>query len=679
VQYDPTEVAHPWRGGIAGLLKVAAKEWPEHLFRAIDCDLSPPASAVLRELVVTGPVEIGYRASNRLTVIAGKSEPVVALDNSSRPISSKSVVLVTGGGQGITAQVVQEIAAHVPATFILLGRSEIPAVSEPADTARLSSDVQLRSAIVSSWKASGRALNIAEVERELSRLKSGRAIRATIEALTAAGARAEYVSCDVRDASALAKVVADAEARYGKIDAMVHGAGILRDQLIADKNPDAFEQVIATKVDSLLHVLHAVDPNQLRLVVLFASISGFFGNTGQCDYAAANEILNRCARRLQLGYAAKVVALNWGPWAEVGMVTPEVAKKMHSNGVKLISPRAGRNAAWHEMVANRNDGVRSILGFGPWMESSATDQNFRRVAGNEKRSLRLTSALLAGHHVELHSDGSVTANILLVPQRQKLLSDHCIDGKPVLALAVALELMVETAAASQGARYPISVEALRMLSGIVVEGQEREVLVQSEVQERTPDFDSYRVQITAPGSSRKLYQALVRFSRENLVPPTLADLSTISRPAEISAAQAFEDCLFHGPTFRVVDEIVHSAEEGIDAVVHPSDPTECVGPGAGGWLVDPLVVDAGPQLALIWSQLFRDTVMLPTRVARYTSFAPLGFGPLEMYLRIHDAKDSSAYRADVWVVRDGTVLSHMEGLEGVGSSQLNRITASNSR
>ena len=293
------ESARPWRGGIAGLLKVAALEYPGHVFHAVDLDDEPTPSLVLRELLGKGAVEIGYRRGKRLMVVAHLKDVAKTDQIAKLPISSNSVVLVTGGGRGITAQIVQEVAAHVPATFVLVGRSELPSDEESQDTAQFESEAEIRLAIIGKKKSRGEEVTISAVERELSQLRSGRDIRKTLAELETAGARAEYISCDIRNPTAVHSLVEDVQWRYGKIDAFIHGAGVLRDQMIKDKTPEAFDDVVSTKVESLLSFLEAIGPEHLSLVVLFSSVSGFFGNTGQCDYAAANEILNRCARRLQ--------------------------------------------------------------------------------------------------------------------------------------------------------------------------------------------------------------------------------------------------------------------------------------------------------------------------------------------------------------------------------------------
>ncbi|HEX4415800.1 MAG TPA: SDR family NAD(P)-dependent oxidoreductase, partial [Lacipirellulaceae bacterium] len=668
------EASHPWRGGIAGLLKVADREYPKHVFHVIDMEDEPSPALVLRELLVKGAVEIGYRQGKRLTLVAQSGNEPATDAKSELPISSKSVVLVTGGGRGITAQIVQEIAGHVPATFVLVGRSALPSEEESQDTSGLESDAEIRLAIIKAKKALGEDPIIAAVERELGQLKNIRGIRNTLAGLEAAGARAEYVSCDIRDPAAVESLIADVRWRYGQIDAFIHGAGILRDQMIKDKTSDAFDDVMSTKVDSLLYFLQAIEPDKLALVVMFSSVSGFFGNTGQCDYAAANEILNRCARRLQSSTLAKVVALNWGPWADVGMVTAEVAKKMRSNGVQLIAPAAGRAAAWQEIISDKSGSVRSILGFGPWIDSNG---NLKAAA--EVHLGAAPPPLLADQDVKRNFDGSVTAKIQLSTSRQPFLRDHCIDGKPVLPLAMAVELMAEIASVAQPGWHVVEVADIRMLSGIVLETHAKEIIARAEAVEQYESESGWRVQILDAEGKRRLYEAVVRLSRTPPSRPALPVIPVIERPYLLTATEAYERCLFHGPAFQVITEISRVDETGIDAIAIPSDATRCMGRHVGPWLIDGVILDAAAQLALLWSEIIHDVVMLPTRAVRYHAFGDLGMGPVELRLRNRQSADRNAYKVDIWITRGKELLGHVEGLEGAGSAQLNRIMAGNSQ
>ncbi len=82
----------------------------------------------------------------------------------------------------------------------------------------------------------------------------------------------------------------------------------------------------------------------LKFTVLFSSIAGRFGNVGQSDYAAANEILNKLAHWLDRRWPGRVVSLIWGPWSGVGMVS-QLESHLGRRGLGMISPEAGRSLA----------------------------------------------------------------------------------------------------------------------------------------------------------------------------------------------------------------------------------------------------------------------------------------------------------------------------------------------
>jgi len=108
----------------------------------------------------------------------------------------------------------------------------------------------------------------------------------------------EYESVDVRDPAALSAAVRGVYDRHGRIDGVIHGAGVIEDKLIADKTLESFDRVVETKVIGALALTQCLRLDELKFLAFMSSVSGRFGNEGQADYAAANEILNKLARHL---------------------------------------------------------------------------------------------------------------------------------------------------------------------------------------------------------------------------------------------------------------------------------------------------------------------------------------------------------------------------------------------
>ncbi len=81
-------------------------------------------------------------------------------------------------------------------------------------------------------------------------------------------------------------------ARYGRLDVVVHNAGITRDKLLANMTPSMWDPVLAVNVlaplrvtEHLLAAGNALGP--APRIVAVASTSGIAGNRGQTNYAAA--------------------------------------------------------------------------------------------------------------------------------------------------------------------------------------------------------------------------------------------------------------------------------------------------------------------------------------------------------------------------------------------------------
>jgi NAD(P)-dependent dehydrogenase (short-subunit alcohol dehydrogenase family) len=135
----------------------------------------------------------------------------------------------------------------------------------------------------------------------------------------------------------------------GDITGVIHGAGVIEDKLLRDKTPESFDRVFGTKVDSALILSRKLDPAKVKFFALFASITSRYGNRGQADYAAANEVLSKLACDLDRRWPGRVVSIAWGPWAEVGMVA-ELEKHLVARGLKLIEPAVGAALAVDELV-----------------------------------------------------------------------------------------------------------------------------------------------------------------------------------------------------------------------------------------------------------------------------------------------------------------------------------------
>ena len=359
---------------LAGLGITLAAEWTAQV-RVVDLDSADgPVSAAQQLLVeanLAGPAEIQRRNGRRQMTSIRREE----LDRRRSPfdLGPDSVVLLTGGGRGITAQLAEGLAAS-GATLILAGRSPKPASPHPAGIEAFTSRTELRSALAELAREREEPVTAAAIERQATEIERGREIAATMARLRAAGAHAQYLQLDVGDAAAVDALLHDLYAEHGSIDALIHGAGVLEDQLVVDKTPDSVGRVVSPKVAGALNLVRCLRPDSLRLMVLMTSVAGWFGNPGQADYAAANRALDALALRLDADWPGRVVSISWGPWDGTGMVTPEVRAQFLRRGITPVEPTAGIQAFLDEIRYGRKGEAQVLIGNGPWAGQSRPDR-----------------------------------------------------------------------------------------------------------------------------------------------------------------------------------------------------------------------------------------------------------------------------------------------------------------
>jgi acyl transferase domain-containing protein/NAD(P)-dependent dehydrogenase (short-subunit alcohol dehydrogenase family) len=350
--------------GLPGLVRTIAQEFPDRCVRVIDVDpKEQPAHLagylVAEMLTPDAPTAVGYAAGQRVTLqLTAASLQLAGLGVLG--LGPNSVVLLTGGARGITAQVAIGLAGASGCHVELVGRTPLPISDEEPITAALTDRVALRLALAQAGEGTP-----AQIEVATSRIFAEREIRATLTALTGRAASVHYTPVDVRDPAAVAALVTDVYRRHDRLDGIVHGAGVLADGLLIDKTPEAFTRVWQTKVDAA-RALAGSARADLRFLVLFGSVSGVFGNRGQADYAAANDALDTLARIWSQGSCSpgnqvRVLAIDWGPWAPpsdgTGMVSTELIREYVRRGIGLIDPADGVACLFAELAGGSDPQV----------------------------------------------------------------------------------------------------------------------------------------------------------------------------------------------------------------------------------------------------------------------------------------------------------------------------------
>ncbi|HUA74724.1 MAG TPA: type I polyketide synthase [Solirubrobacteraceae bacterium] len=133
------------------------------------------------------------------------------------------------------------------------------------------------------------------------------------------GCDAELVACDVTERAQVARLL-EGIGVNGRLAAVVHAAGVLDDGTVASLADEQLQRVLRPKIDAAWHLHELTKESGLSAFILFSSIAGTLGGSGQANYAAGNVFLDALAqhRRAQ-GLAG--CSLAWGLWAEATGIT----------------------------------------------------------------------------------------------------------------------------------------------------------------------------------------------------------------------------------------------------------------------------------------------------------------------------------------------------------------------
>ncbi len=646
----------PNQGGLAGLAKTCAIEWPAVHCRALDVDAAmgeslEVADRIILEIGAAGPIEVGVRNEGRFGLTLEDRKAV----RKQMPLAKGDVVVVSGGARGVTGETAVALAAASKAHFVLLGRSAAP-FAEPDWAKGLADEGQLKRAVLQNEFAASKKPSPSELEAAYRRHAANREINATQDRIKAAGGTVEYRSVNVCDNEQVAGVLNDVRKNHGPIRGLIHGAGVIEDAFIADKDPIAFDRVFDTKVQGLNALLSAAGDDP-RAIVLFSSVSGRFGRQGQVDYAMANEVLNKLASvesRRRSG--CKVVAMNWGPW-DGGMVTPTLRRQFEREGVFLIPLQAGAKCLVDEICCDDPSATEVLIGGG--FDQAQAPSNQSASANHQPQAT----------NVALERRVSVSDH--------PFLKSHMLSGKSVLPMAMIVEWLGHSALHANPGLQLKGLSELRVFKGVII-GEEAvniEVLVSKPEAKGSDLLVTTELRSQSAGGESILHaRGTAHLGDRRDSAPSIDEPKTLtSESFPLSASEVYDDVLFHGPDFRAIESFEGTGPDGMVANVKSAPrPAEWIdAPLRGTWLTDPLVLDGVLQLGIVWQHAKTGNLSLPGYIANYRQYADrFPQGKVRCALHVHQASPSRIV-ADA-ILRDdaGKLIAKLEGCTWTTNAQL---------
>ncbi len=638
--YDAAGATCPLGGSVTGFTKSYKRERPDALVKAVDVPLSRKTAAladVLIEETLTDPgcVEIGRADGQRWGV--GLLEQPFPCEDTGMTLDKDTVVLVTGAAGSIVSAITADLATASAGTFHLLDLTPTPDPADP-DLRRFLTDRDgLKTELAGRMRDRGERPTPVAIERELARFERLAAALAAIQAVERAGGHAHYHSVNLTDPQAVAAVVDQVRQLSGRVDVLLHAAGLEISRNLPEKEPREYDLVFDVKSNGWHNLLHAAADLPIAATVAFSSVAGRFGNAGQSDYSAANDLLCKVAsslRRTRPG--TRAIALDWTAWGGIGMATRgSIPKIMEMAGVQMLPPQAG--VAWirRELTASPYRGEVVVAGVLGMMAAE-----FDPTGGLDPAALdaAVREAGMAGPMVGSAATASVHDGLVvhttLDPSQQPFLDNHRIDGIPVLPGVMGMEAFAEVSRLlapgwrvagleDVGFHAPVkfyrdeprtlTITALLRPDGPDLLARCRlvgeRVLPGSDVPQRTVHFTG-SVRLTRDGLTRQN-------GTENPVTVPIEQGTPSVTPDEVYALY------FHGPAYQVIGS-AWSADGGALARM-ADDLGDNHRPGNAPTVIGPRLAELCFQTAGLWEAGREGRLALPLHVDRLV-LPPFGDG-----------------------------------------------------
>jgi acyl transferase domain-containing protein/NAD(P)-dependent dehydrogenase (short-subunit alcohol dehydrogenase family)/acyl carrier protein len=443
--YDEPGATSPMGGAVTGFAKTYKRERTQAHVKAVDFEAGSPAAQVAGVLIEEvlrdpGALEIGHKAGLRWTIrlqdesAPGNLEPGLTLDKD-------SVFVITGAAGGIVSAITSDLAAASGGTFYLLDVAPEPDAHNP-DLKRFVDDKDgLKRDIAARMRERGERATPALVETQLAAIERMLAAQNAIDAVRAAGGTAYYFRADIRDADEVMRAINAVRERSGRIDVLLHAAGLDRSHMLPDKDPREFDLVFDVKADGWFNLLRSIADMPLRAVVAFTSIAGRFGNAGQTDYSSANDLLCKMTTNLRTTMPrTRAIAIDWTAWASIGMASRgSIPKMMELAGIDMLPPEGAVPVIRRELTTGVTRGEVIIA-----QKLGVLLDELDDTGGLDSTALNLSGPMF-GRVTAFGIHHGLTVETMLDPTVQPFLHDHRIDGTPVLPGVMSVEAFAEAA------------------------------------------------------------------------------------------------------------------------------------------------------------------------------------------------------------------------------------------
>jgi NAD(P)-dependent dehydrogenase (short-subunit alcohol dehydrogenase family) len=666
--YDDDGAKAPLGGAVTGFVKAYGRERPDVLVKAVDFPDTRKTAALADALIEEtlrdpGAVEIGRASGRRWTV--GLREVAFGDGSGGMTLGSQTVFAVTGAAGGIVSAIVADLAKASGGTFHLIDLTPEPDPSDPDLVQFVADRDGLKKTIAERLAVKGTRPTPVLIERELARCERLHSALIAIEAVRAAGGQAHYHAVDLTDPDAVASVMAGIRDRHGRVDVLLHAAGLDISRAIADKEPREYDLVFDVKSDGLFNLLHAADGLPVGAVAVFSSVAGRFGNVGQTDYSAANDLLCKIMSSFRTTRpGTRGIAIDWTAWGGLGMATRgSIPKVMAMAGIEMLAPEAGIPWIGRELTAGPFSG-EVVVGGQLGMLTAERDA----TGGLDPQAIDTSSAgPMIGAITGMGVYSGLRSETTLDPAAQPFLHDHRIDGTPVLPGVMGIEAFAALASLAVPGMRVADVEQVDFIAPLKFYRDEPRTITMTAV--TRPDGADLIADCTLSASRMLAGEQSPRvtshFTGRVRLTAAAAEQERAEAPGSRTTPAVTHDDIyhvfFHGPAYQVVDEAWHCGSDAVARLARrmPAGHT----PETEHTTTEPRLAEACFQTAGLWEIGHNGHMALPAHVD-LVSMPRRPAPEAELFAVAHRADDSSF---DCQVLdREGDVVLRVNGYRTVG-------------
>ncbi len=297
------DTVYPEAASILGPVGVIPTEYSNLDCRGIDISLPGPgtteedkleilADRLLEEFFIDSPGRIvayrnGYRWVRAFEPVRlespGKEKKVSRL-------KTGGVYLITGGLGGIGFALARYLAEHTAPGLVLTGRTPLPPPDEWEE-------------VVSAGNGDN---NVTRKVKKILRLEE-------------MGARVLTFNADAGDPARMREVIDETMNVFGRLDGVIHSAGVADGAMIQRRTREESEKVLASKIRGAVVLENLLKDIPLDFLVYCSSIASVLPQFGQVAYCTANRFLDAFAESRFRRNGTYTVSINWDRWKNVGI------------------------------------------------------------------------------------------------------------------------------------------------------------------------------------------------------------------------------------------------------------------------------------------------------------------------------------------------------------------------